>query len=86
MYQTTVMSERLDAVIAKIIGTSRNIVLEKIKNKEVILNYEIANKSNYILKEGDIFSIRKYGKYKYIGTLSKTKKDKLIIEYQKYTN
>lgn len=52
---TTVSSERIDSVIAKIIGTSRNIVEEKFKNKEVILNYEIATKSSYILKEGDNF-------------------------------
>ena len=83
---TTVSSKRLDTVIARIIGTSRNIVDEKFKNKEVILNYEIASKQNYILNEGDIFSIRKYGKYKYIRTISKSKKDKYIIEYQKYTN
>ncbi len=83
---TTVSSERIDAVIARIIGTSRNIVDEKFKNKEIILNYEVATKSSYILKEGDIFSIRKHGKYKYLGATSKSKKDKYVIEYQKYAN
>jgi len=83
---TTVASERIDVVIAKIIGTSRNVVDEKFKNKKIILNYEIATKSSYILKEGDIFSIRKNGKYKYLGTSSKSKKDKYVIQYQKYTN
>ena len=86
LYTTTVTSERLDAVISKIIGTSRNIILEKLKNKEIVLNYEIATKSSYLLKEGDIFSIRRYGKYKYLGVTSKSKKDKYIIEYQKYAN
>jgi len=83
---TTVSSERIDTVIARIIGTSRNIVDEKFKNKEIILNYEVATKPSYILKEGDIFSIRKHGKYKYLGTSSKSKKDKYVIEYQKYAN
>ena len=83
---TTVTSERLDTVISKIIGTSRNIVLEKMKDKEIILNYEVATKPSYLLKEGDIFSIRKHGKYKYLGSTSKSKRDKYIIEYQKYTN
>ena len=83
---TTVTSERLDVVIAKIIGTSRNIVDEKFKNKEIILNYEIATKPSYLLKEDDIFSIRKNGKYKYLGVISKSKKDKYVIQYQKYIN
>ena len=83
---TTVSSERIDVIIAKIIGTSRNIVDDKFKNKEIILNYEIASKPNYILKEGDIFSIRRNGKYKYLGVVSKSKKDKYIIEYEKYIN
>lgn len=83
---TTVNSKRLDVVISKIIGTSRNMVLEKIKSKEIILNYEIATKSSYLLKEGDIFSIRRYGKYKYLRSICKSKKDRFVIEYQKYTN
>lgn len=83
---TTVSSERIDTVIAKIIGTSRNIVDDKFKNKEIILNYDIATKPSYILKKGDIFSIRRNGKYKYLGVISKSKKDKYIIEYEKYLN
>lgn len=83
---TTVTSERLDTVIAKIIGTSRNIVDEKFKNKEIVLNYEIATKPGYILKKDDIFSIRRNGKYRYLGIISKSKKDKLVIEYEKYKN
>ena len=83
---TTVSSERIDVVISKIIGTSRNIIDEKFRNKEIILNYEVATKSSYLLKEGDIFSIRRNGKYKYLGVISKSKKDKYIIQYQKYTN
>lgn len=83
---TTVSSERIDVVIAKIIGTSRSMVEEKFRNKEIVLNYEVATKSSYILKRGDIFSIRKNGKYKYLGVISTSKRDKLIIEYQKYIN
>lgn len=79
-----VSSLRIDNVISKIIRTNRENVISKIKNDEVILNYEILSKSTYILKENDIFSIRKYGKYKYIGALKTTKKDNYIIKYLKY--
>ena len=80
----TVSSLRIDVVIARIIGTSRGIVLEKFKNKEIFLNYNILNKINYNLKEEDVFSIRGYGKYKFTRNISKSKKDKYIIECMKY--
>lgn len=79
-----VASLRIDNVLSKIIGTNRDNIVEKIKNKEVIVNYEILNKNSYILHENDIFSVRKYGKYKYIGVINHTKKDNLVIEYLKY--
>ena len=79
-----VPSLRIDAVISKIIGTSRKNILEIIKNKEVILNYSILKNESILLKTGDIFSIRKYGKYKFSTVLKSTKKDNIIIEYFKY--
>lgn len=79
-----VPSLRIDAVISKIIGTSRKNILEIIKNKEVILNYSILKNESVLLKTGDIFSIRKYGKYKFSTVLKSTKKDNIIIEYFKY--
>ena len=79
-----VPSLRIDAVISKIIGTSRKNMLEIIKNKEVILNYSILKNESVLLKPGDVFSIRKYGKYKFSNVLKSTKKDNIIIEYFKY--
>ena len=79
-----VSSFRIDNILSKIIGTNRNNVLEIIKNKEVILNYNILNKSSYILKENDIFSIRRVGKFKFVGVVNHTKKDNLIVKYLKY--
>lgn len=79
-----VSSLRIDNVISKIIKTNRENVLNKIKNDEVILNCEILSKNTYILKENDIFSIRRCGKYKYIGNIKSTKKDNYIIKYLKY--
>jgi len=79
-----VPSLRIDAVISKIIGTSRKNILEIIKNKEVILNYSILKNESLILKNGDIFSIRKYGKYQFSKVIKSTKKENIIIEYFKY--
>ncbi len=83
-YEKIVSSLRIDNVISKIIGTNRDTVLESIKNKEIILNNEILTKPTYVLKENDTFSIRKKGKFRFIGISNHTKKDNLIIEYLKY--
>ena len=79
-----VSSNRIDNIIAKLINTSRDNVNEKLKDKEVIVNYEILNKPTYSLKEGDIFSIRRYGKYKFVGVVNVTKKNKIVVKCLKY--
>ena len=83
-YKIIVTSLRIDNVISKIIGLNRSKVIDKIKNKEVILNYEILTKSSYNLRENDVFSIRRVGKYKFIKIDNITKKNNLVIKYLKY--
>lgn len=79
-----VPSIRVDVIVSKIINSSRSNALEKIKNGDIYLNYELLIKPTYMLKENDIFSIRKYGKYKFLGEINKTKKGSLVIKYLKY--
>ena len=79
-----VSSLRIDNVISHIIGTSREQIKKKFIDDEVILNYEPCHKTNYILNEQDIFSIKKYGKYKYIGIIKETKKNNYLIKVLKY--
>ena len=93
MYELT--SYNIDGFIIPIKNLSANqsfevdykdleLVIDKIKNKEVIVNYDVMNKNSYILKENDIFSIRRYGKYKFVGIVKSTKKNNFIIRYLKY--
>lgn len=77
-------STRIDTVISRLIQTSRPNIIEKIKNKEIILNYDILKNNSYQLKENDIFSIRRYSKYQYIGIKKETKSKNYIIECKKY--
>ena len=80
-----VSSLRIDNIIAKLIPTSRSISNEMINLKKVVLNYQILKNKNYILKENDIFSIRRVGKFKLKQILSKTKNNKYIIKIDKYS-
>lgn len=79
-----VSSLRSDNLISKLIKTSRDIVKDMIKDKLIRINYCLLNKSSYIIKENDIISIRKYGKYRFIGIIKETKKDNYLIEVNKY--
>lgn len=78
-----VSSERVDTIIGSLIHTSRDIVINKIKDKEILINYEIPKKSS-LLKKEDIIIIRKYGKYKYMGIINTTKKNNYIVLVNKY--
>ena len=79
-----VPSIRVDVIVSKIINSSRSNALEKIKNGDIYLNYELLTKPIYMLKENDIFSIRKYGKYKFNGIINETKKGNIIVNISKY--
>ena len=79
-----VSSERIDTVISSIIHSNRNVIKDKIKDKEILLNHDLLKNNSYILKSGDVFSIRKFGKYKYVGIIKSTKKDNYIVKCLKY--
>ena len=79
-----VSSLRIDNVISSIIGTSREAIKKKFQDDEIILNYETCHKINYVLKENDVFSIRKYGKYRFINIIKQSKKGHYLIKCNKY--
>ncbi len=79
-----VSSLRIDNIVSTITHESRNEVLYHFKNKEIILNYEENIKPTRIIHENDVFSIRKYGKYRYLGIIKTTKKGGFIISIEKF--
>lgn len=83
-YEFIVTSERIDTIIARIIGCNRDKVQDKIKDKSVLLNGDILNRSSYLLRNGDTFSIRGFGKYCYCGVKGVTKKNHYVVLIKKY--
>ena len=83
-YELIVSSLRIDTVISRIIGANRDKIKDKIRSKEIMINYNYLTNNSYVLHDGDIFSIRKFGKYKFVGIVKTTKKDNYIIKYLKY--
>ena len=79
-----VSSLRIDTVIGRLLKINRNKVKELIHDKDILLNYEVLKNNSYIVKENDIFSIRRYGKYKYSNIVKNTRSDNYIIKVLKY--
>ena len=79
-----VSSLRIDTIVSNICHTSRSNISDMIKKKEIMLNYDYLKNSDYRLKDGDTFSIKRIGKFKFNGILKNTKSDHYIIEILKY--
>ena len=82
--EVIVSSLRIDTVISRLLNINRNKIKGLIKDKSIMLNYELLKNNSYIIKEDDIFSIRRYGKYKYINIIKNTKSNHYIIKVLKY--
>ena len=79
-----VSSNRIDTVISNICHCNRGEIQSMISKKDIILNYDILKNSSYKLKEGDIFSIRRVGKFCFKEISRYTKKNHIIITVLKY--
>ena len=77
-------SLRIDSILAKIVKTNRDSIKDLIKDKKVIYNYDILKDNAKQIKEGDIFSVRKVGKFKFNKIIASTKKENLIISILQY--
>lgn len=82
--QLLVSSLRIDNIVSTLCNCSRTQVDELFKDKNVFINYIPVNKKTYILHDNDIIGIRRNGKYKYIGVIKTTNKNKYIIKVLKY--
>ena len=80
----SVSSERCDIVAAKLYQISRSEVLELFRGKKICINSRVEESNSKNLKEGDIVSVRGYGKFSYQGVQSVNKKDKLRVAVSKY--
>ena len=66
-------------MIAKVFRLSRNQSLELFKGKKVYVNGRLNENNSYILKNGDIVSVRGHGRFIYYGAGHETKKGKWSV-------
>ena len=80
-----VASMRIDAVLASVYKLSRNEVKEKIQKGDLFLNDKNEYYLSHFLKEGDIVSFKRCGKFKLGKCLRKTRSDRTVIKIYKYS-
>ncbi len=79
-----ISSYRLDVIVSELINSSRNEALKIINSSQVMVNYVFKTNKSLTVKEGDVISIRRYGKYIFIGSGGETKKGKIKGKFKKY--
>jgi len=81
---SSVSTLRLDAIVASLASTSREKAKMMIKNKVVSINHQVNDNHKKEVKDGNIISIRKVGRFRFNGVIKESKKARLIISYAKY--
>lgn len=79
-----VSSARVDTVIASVYKLSRNSTSLLFNQEKVFINSRIAHKESIMLKDGDIVSVRGYGKFIFDSEIRHTKKDRIVIGIRTY--
>ncbi len=76
--------ERLDAVIAKVFGISREDALSLFAKRLVFVDGALTENNSKVPKRGEKISVRGYGRMIYLGYESTSKKGKLNIDIDLY--
>lgn len=80
----TVSSLRLDSLLALAFSSSRSKLVSLIEGGRVFVNGKLVTSNGYQIKENDIVSVRGLGRFRYIETVSQTKKGRYYITLELY--
>lgn len=80
----TVASMRLDAVAGEAFNLARGKVQTLIGAEKAAVNWNIVTNTSLSLKEGDMVSLRGFGRFRIKTIGGKTKKDRIGLEIEKY--
>ncbi len=80
----TAASERLDAVVSEVCRLSRAAAAEYCRGERVFVCGAVQTDPSRKLKEGETFSVRGQGKFRYRGERGTSKKGRLILEVDRF--
>ncbi|MDU1911246.1 RNA-binding protein [Fusobacterium sp.] len=81
----SVASLRLDVITAALGNFSRNSAIEVLESGDVALNYNVDKDKSKLVKEKDIISIRRKGKFLVDSVLGESKKGKIRVLIKKFS-
>lgn len=82
--RTTVSSLRLDCIVAAAVHVSRSKAADMIESELVALNFDVCCRVSEQVNEGDVFSVRGYGRMRLLSVGGYTKKNRLGIVVLRY--
>ena len=77
-----IASERMDVLVAAVYRLSREESLTLFREKRVFSDGRLTENNSGVAKEGAIVSVRGFGRFRYLGVLSTSKKGKLNIRVE----
>ena len=76
--------ERIDATVAKVFSLSREDGQLLIRKSLVFINGRVVESASHTPRDGDVVSVRGYGRFIYRGASSTSKKGKLNVDVELY--
>ena len=80
----TVQSPRFDTVVGAVFGISRSHAVKLIAGGAASLNYAECTKNDATVNEGDIISVRGYGKAKMLSPSGQSRKGRTFLSAERY--
>lgn len=78
--EMVIASLRVDVAVCQVYNLSRNECAKLFETEKVFINSRKLESRSYQLKEGDMVSVRGYGRFQFVSVVRKTKKDRLVAE------
>ena len=82
--ELNVSSIRVDSVLARLYHLSRSAAQELVAGGNLLVNGRSVLSISYEPKEGDVLTVRGYGKLIYRGPEHETKKGRLVVSVDRY--
>lgn len=80
----SISAPRLDCILPLAFQGSRSKLCGLIEGKKVFVNSRLAESNSLLLKDGDLVSVRGYGKFRYNEQIGTTKKGRAYVSLYKY--
>lgn len=77
-----VASLRLDVIVSAVYNLSRSQAVELFKEKKVFVNGKLTENLSHLIKEGDIISVRGFGRFIFATSGGLTKKGRIYINLE----